>query len=90
MSSTIFVRRINMFPILFAWASTIHKVDFTKGLTLPNLAISLQLDKRRTFSAGQFYVAAMRATALPKVSLIGDLTGNVINTSASVSLEYYR
>ena len=47
-SSTIFDKRTQL-PTMFAWACTIHKVQ---GLTLPNLAISLQLDKQTTFGTG--------------------------------------
>ena len=67
-SSTIFVER-TQFPIILAWACTIHKVQ---ELTLPNLAISLQLHKQTTFGAGQFYVAVSRAIALSKILLITD------------------
>lgn len=65
----------NRFPML-AWACTIHKVQ---GLTLPNLAISLELEKQRTFGTGQFYVAVSHATVLPKVSVTGDLTSDMVN-----------
>ena len=49
-SSNILVKR-TQYPIMLALTCTIHKVQ---GLTLPNLAISLQLDKQRTFGEGQF------------------------------------
>ena len=48
-SSTIFVKR-TQFQIRLAWACTIHKVQ---GLVIPNLAISLQLDKQTAFGASQ-------------------------------------
>ena len=72
---------------MLAWTCTIHMVQ---GLTLPNLAISLQLDKQTTFGAGQFYVAVNCATALSKVSLIVGLKSDMIQASASALLEYYR
>lgn len=72
---------------MLAWTCTIHKVQ---GLTLPNLATSLQLDKQRTFGAGHFQVAVSRAIVLSKASLIGDLTSDMINASSSVLLEYER
>ena len=77
-SSTIFVKR-TQFPIILAWACTIHKVQ---ELILLNLAISLQRDKQATFGAGQFYVAVIRAIALSKVSLIRDLKSDMINARA--------
>ena len=85
-SSTIFVRR-TQFPIMLAWPCTIHKVQ---GLILPNLAISLNLDKQTTFGACQFYVAVSCAIALSKVSLIGNFRSDMINANASASLEYDR
>ena len=85
-SSTIFVKRTQL-PTMLAWACTVHKVQ---GLTLPNLAMSLQLDQQRTFGAGQFYIAVNSAIALLKISLVGDLIRDMSNASVSVLLEYDR
>ena len=67
-----------------------HNTYKAQGLTLPNLAISLQLDKQKTSGAGQFYVAVSRAIALTNTSLIGYLRNDPINASASALLEYDR
>ena len=75
-SSTIFVKR-TQFPIMLAWVCIIHNAQ---GLTLPNLAISLQL------GVEQFYVAVRRVIALSKVLLIGDLMSNMTNEYENVTV----
>ena len=42
------IQRIQ-FPIAFAWACTVHKVQ---GLTLQNVVISFNLKKQRSFNYG--------------------------------------
>ena len=70
--SNIYVKRTE-FPLMLAWACTIHKVQ---GLTLQKVGISLELLKQRNFSAGQLYVALIRSTALSTLSLFGKLLFN--------------
>ena len=53
--SNMFVKR-TQFPLMLAWACTIHKVQ---GLTLQKVGISLELLEQRNFSAGQLYVACL-------------------------------
>ena len=51
------------FPLTFAWAYTIHKVQ---GLTLSKAVFSFELFKQRQFSYGQAYVGLrMSATGAP-------------------------
>lgn len=63
------------FPVILAWASTIHKVQ---GLTLD----SVRVDARRCFEAGQFYVAMARVRRLQDVTLLG-FEGAMVNTDAA-------
>ena len=85
-SSTIFAKH-TQFLIMLTWACTIHKVQ---GLTIANLAITLQPNKQTTFGADKFYVAVSHEAALSKVSLIGYLKNVMIKASASALLEYDR
>lgn len=54
----------NQFPLVLAWATTIHKVQ---GLTLNELVVDM---KGGRFSPGQAYVAFSRAKTLDKLHLI--------------------
>ena len=54
----------NQFPLVLAWATTIHKVQ---GLTLNELVVDM---KGGRFSPGQAYVAFSRVKALNKLHLI--------------------
>ena len=54
----------NQFPLVLAWATTIHKVQ---GLTLNELVVDM---KGGRFSPGQAYVAFSRVKAFNKLHLI--------------------
>ena len=83
--SNIYVKR-SQFPLMLAWACTIHKVQ---GLTLQTVGISLELLKQRNFSAGQLYVALSRSTALSTLSLLGKLLFNKhVNVNQACLDEY--
>lgn len=54
----------NQIPLRLAWAITVHK---SQGMTLE----AAEIDLRRTFEAGQGYVALSRLKQLKSLSLIG-------------------
>ena len=56
------------FPLMLAWACTVHKVQ---GLSLDKAVISFNLLKQRSFNNGQMYVALSRVTSLNGLFLTG-------------------
>ena len=78
------LKRIEL-DIMLSKSSTI----FAKHTQFP-IMLAWACTIQTTFGADQFYVAVSRATALSKVSLIGDLKSDMIKGSASALLEYDR
>lgn len=71
------------FPLVLAWATTIHKVQ---GLTLNQIVVDM---KGRTFSAGQAYVAFSQVKSLEGL-FIKNFNPTSINVSTSVVAEMER
>ena len=66
--STSPVIKRTQFPLMLAWACTVHKVQ---GLSLDKVVISFDLEKQRGFKCGQMYVALSRVTSLQGLFLTG-------------------
>ena len=62
------VIRRTQFPLMLAWACTVHKVQ---GLTLEEIVVNFDLLKQKQFNYGQMYVE------LSRVRLLGDFTSLV-------------
>ena len=73
----------NQFPLVLAWATTIHKVQ---GLTLNELVVDM---KGGRFSPGQAYVAFSRVKSLDKLHLI-NFQSSAITKSIKVQEEMTR
>ena len=63
------------FPLMLAWACTVHKVQ---GLSLDKAVISFDLLKQRSFNYGQMYVALSRVTSLNGLYLTGEYKSSAI------------
>ena len=72
------------FPLTFAWACTVHKVQ---GLTLSTTVVSLELVKQRTFSPAQIYVA--RPTSLSKLNILSNFDPKIIKPN-HLALNHYE
>ena len=75
------------FPLMLAWACTVHKVQ---GLSLDRAVISFQLLKQRSFNNGQMYVALSRVTSLNGLFLTGEYKSSAIKADTRASQEYER
>ena len=85
-SSSPEIQRIQ-FPITLAWVCTIHKVQ---GLTLPNVVVSFNLYKQRSFNYGQVYVALRRSTSLQGLHILGQIERRgVARRSKNCNYYYY-
>ena len=56
--------KITQFPLMLAWACTVHKVQ---GLSLNKVVVGFQLLKQQNFHYGQIYVALSRVTSLEEL-----------------------
>ena len=73
------------FPLMLAWACTVHKVQ---GLTLDNAVISFQLEKQKIFNYGQMYVALSRVKTIDGLYCIGNYNSAAIRCDPKSLLEY--
>ena len=64
-----------------------HKVQ---GLNLHEVVVSFQLERQRSFNAGQIYVALSRSTSFNGLFLTGTYTPSAIIASEAVHKEYER
>ena len=75
------------FPLMLAWACTVHKVQ---GLSLEQAVINFDLEKQRGFNCGQMYVALSRVTTINGMYLTGNYKANAIKADSKVTDEYER
>ena len=62
------VIKTTLFPIILAWACTVHKVQ---GLSLPKIVVAFDLHRPRNFNHVQIYVALSRVTSLEDYISLG-------------------
>ena len=75
------------FPIVLSLAYTVHKV---KGLSLTSVVVSFDLEKQKSFHAGQMYFALSSITSIENLFLIGKYNSNVFKLNKSPIVEYSR
>ena len=75
------------FPLIWAWASTVHKVQ---GLTLEQGVIDFDLQKQKLFGPGQMHTALSRVKTYDNLYCIGELKKSVIKVNKDAFLEYER
>ena len=73
------------FPLIWAWASTVHKVQ---GLTLEQGVIDFDLQKQKLFGPGQMHTALSRVKTYDNLYCIGELKKSVIKVNKDAFLEY--
>ena len=69
------VIRRTQFPLMLAWACTVHKVQ---GLTLEEIVVNFDLLKQKQFNYGQMYVELSRVTSLRGLHFTGEFKAAVI------------
>ena len=57
-----------LFPIILAWACTLHKVQ---GLSLPKIVVGFDLHRPRNFNHVKIYVALSKVTSLEDYISLG-------------------
>lgn len=75
------VLRVKQFPIVLAYAITIHK---SQGMTYKTIACDL----KHTFESGQSYVALSRCSSLDGLHLLSKITGQEIKVSPVIKSFY--
>ena len=81
------VSKRTQFPLMLAWACTVHKVQ---GLSLSKVVVSFQLLKQRNFHYGQIYVALSRVTLLKGLYILGSFNLKSIRASPQDFEDYNR
>ena len=76
------VLSVEQFPIVLAYAITIHK---SQGMTYKSIAC----DITQCFAPGQAYVALSRCSTMSGLYLISKIYGNIIHTNKTV-VDFYR
>ena len=73
------------FPLMLAWACTVHKVQ---GKQFKECVISFDLLRQRSWNSGQMYVALSRVTSLNGLYLIGEYNSCAIKADPRATIEY--
>ena len=76
------VLKVEQFPIVLAYAITIHK---SQGMTYKSIACDIS----QCFAPGQAYVALSRCSTMSGLYLIKEIYGNMIQTNKTV-VDFYR
>ena len=85
-SSSPVIKR-TQFPLMLAWACSVHKVQ---GLSLSKIVVSFQLMRQRNFNFGQIYVALSRVTSFEGLFILGTFNVNAIRANPKAIEEYNR
>ena len=83
-NSYVVIKR-TQFPIMLAWACTVHKVQ---GSSLPNIVESFDLQLQRNFNYGQIYVALSRVTSLEGFYITGSVSAATMKANPQTMEEY--
>ena len=75
------------FPLILSYACTVHKVQ---GLTLDQVLISFNLERQRSFGAGQMYVALSRVKSIDDLYFTGEYSHSAFTCSKKVAELYTR
>ena len=70
---------------MLAFTYTVHKVQ---GFTLPNIAVSFNLNRQKKFSYGQLYVAFSRVKSLGNLYIEGQVTKEAFSVDPDVEIEH--
>ena len=73
------------FPLMLAWACTVHKVQ---GKQFKECVISFDLLKQRSWNNGQMYVALSRVISLKGLYLIGEYNSSAIRADPRATIQY--
>ena len=73
------------FPLVLAWASTVHKVQ---GLSLDKGVLDFNLRKQRSFGPGQMCTALSRIKAVDKSYCVGEFKRSAIKFNTDALNEY--
>ena len=74
-----------VFPLIIAWASTVHKVQ---GLRLEQGVTDFDLRKQKLFGPGQIHTALSRVKTYDNLYCIGEFKKSAIKVNKGVLLEY--
>ena len=85
-NSYVVIKR-TQFPIMLAWACTVHKVP---GLSLPKIDVSFDLHCQRNFNYGQIYVALSRVRSLEGLYITGSVSAATMKANLQAMEENNR
>ncbi|XP_057299887.1 uncharacterized protein LOC130630416 [Hydractinia symbiolongicarpus] len=84
-SASSVTNKITQFPLMLAWACTVHKVQSKQ---IPDVVVSFNLLKEKGFNYGQMYVALSRVTAMKGLHFIREYKSPAILADPKAILEY--
>ena len=75
------------FLLMLAFVCKVHKF---RGLTLPSIVVSFNLNRQKKFSYGQLCVALSRVKSLGNLYIEGQVTKKAFRLDPDVEIEYCR